>query len=216
MEGVRVLLVDDHVLFRSGMACALSECGGHVVVGEARDGLEGIEKARELRPDVVVMDLRMPRCGGLEACREIRAELPETNVLILTVSDSEADLFAGIKAGARGYLLKDVEPDELAQAISYIAKGGVIVSPAMAGALLDEFRAAQVLKPEVDTGLSQREVEVLQLVARGASNKEIAKTLFISENTVKTHLRNIMDKLQIANRSQAAAYAVQVGIVGQG
>lgn len=198
------------------MACALSECGGHVVVGEARDGLEGIEKARELRPDVVVMDLRMPRCGGLEACREIRAELPETNVLILTVSDSEADLFAGIKAGARGYLLKDVEPDELAQAISYIAKGGVIVSPAMAGALLDEFRAAQVLKPEVDTGLSQREVEVLQLVARGASNKEIAKTLFISENTVKTHLRNIMDKLQIANRSQAAAYAVQVGIVGQG
>lgn len=215
MEQTRVLLIDDHSLFRSGIALALAQNENHVVVGEARDGLEGIEMARDLHPDVVVMDLRMPRCDGVEACQVIRTELPQTNVLILTVSDNEADLFAAIKAGAKGYLLKDVEPDDLAQAIAHISRGGVIVSPTMATALLAEFETREVCRPEAASGLSQREVEILQFVTKGASNKEIAAALFISENTVKTHLRNIMDKLHMANRSQAAAYAIRAGILPQ-
>ena len=213
MESVRVLLVDDHPLFRCGIGSALAEKQNLEVVGEARDGLEGIERAKELLPDVVLMDLQMPRCGGVEACQAIRTELPLTSVLILTVSEKEADLFAAIKAGATGYLLKEIEPEDLAQAITYTAKGGVIVSPAMASKLLTEFKTGEVCKVEATSGLSQRELEVLQEVTKGASNKEIAATLFISENTVKTHLRNIMDKLHLANRSQAAAYAVSNGIL---
>jgi len=213
MEHIRVLLVDDHSLFRSGIAFVLGEDDNYIVVGEAKDGLEAIEMARELLPDVVVMDLRMPHCSGVEACQTIRRELPHINILDLTVSDEEDDLFTAIKAGAKGYLLKDVEPKELAQAIDHIARGGVIVSPPMATTLLAEFETREVCKPEATSGLSQREVEILQEVTKGASNKEIAGALFISENTVKTHLRNIMDKLHLANRSQAAAYAIKAGIL---
>lgn len=214
MDAVRVLLVDDHTLFRRGVAAVLASQEKLVVVGEAADGFEGIQKARETRPDVVVMDLIMPKCGGLEATAALQTEVPEANILILTVSDKESDLFAAIKAGARGYLLKNSEPDELLRAIFLIAKGGVIVSPAMATKLLGEFTvaAAEEPPPEATDKLSKREEEVLQLVARGATNKEIASTLFISENTVKTHLGNIMTKLHLANRSQAAVYAVKAGI----
>ena len=213
MERVRVVLVDDHSLFRRGVAAALANEEAIEVVGEACDGLEGIEKARELMPDVVVMDLQMPRCSGMEACQALQAELPAINVLILTVSEKESDLFSAVKAGAKGYLLKDAEPEELSQAVIHISKGGVIVSPSMASKLLTEFKTGDVYKAQSTSGLSNRETEILHEVAKGASNKEIAATLFISENTVKTHLRNILDKLHLANRSQAAAYAIRAGLL---
>jgi len=218
MDTVRVLVVDDHTLFRRGIAAVLANQENLEVVGEALDGLEAIEKTKEIAPDVVLMDLNMPRCSGLEAIQALQIEMPEVNVLVLTVSDKEADLFAAIKFGARGYILKNTEPEELIHAILHIAQGGVIVSPLMATKLLTEFKdlSAGVERESIqgiDADLSPREGEVLQLVAQGASNKKIADSLFISENTVKTHLRNIMEKLHLANRSQAAAYAINRGLV---
>jgi len=217
MDTVKVLVVDDHTLFRRGIAAVLANQESLEVAGEALDGLEAIEKTKAIVPDVILMDLNMPRCSGLEAIQALQTEMPQVNVLVLTVSDKEADLFAAMKFGARGYILKNTEPEELIHAILHIAQGGVIVSPLMATKLLTEFKdlSAGVEREsiqEVDAALSPREGEVLQLVAQGASNKKIADSLFISENTVKTHLRNIMEKLHLANRSQAAAYAVEKGL----
>ena len=218
MDSIRVLVVDDHTLFRRGIAAVLANQEGLEVVGEAADGLEAIEKAREMALDVILMDLNMPRCSGLEAIQALQAEMPQVNVLVLTVSEMETDLFAAVKFGATGYLLKKAEPEELVHAIISIAEGGVMVSPLMATKLLTEFKdlaAGMEKKPaeEASADLSPREGEVLQLVAQGATNKEIADSLFISENTVKTHLRSIMEKLHLVNRSQAAAYAVKRGLV---
>ena len=218
MDAVRVLVVDDHTLFRRGITAVLANQEGLEVVGEALDGLEAIEKTKEIAPDVVLMDLNMPRCSGLEAIQALQTEMPQVNVLVLTVSDKEADLFAAVKFGARGYILKNTEPEELIHAILHIAQGGVIVSPLMATKLLTEFKdlSAGVERESIrgtEAILSPREGEVLQLVAQGASNRKIADSLFISENTVKTHLRNIMEKLHLANRSQAAAYAINRGLV---
>ena len=222
MEAVRVLVVDDHALFRRGIVTVLANQENISVVGEAVNGLEAIAKAEELAPDVILMDLNMPQCSGLEATQALQAKALLVNILVLTVSDNEADLFAAIKFGATGYILKNTEPEELVQAIYHIAQGGVIISPVMATKLLDEFRnsgsGAKAEKTADETAdekdnMSPREDEVLHLVAQGATNREIADSLFISENTVKTHLRNIMDKLHLANRSQAAAYAVKRGLV---
>ena len=218
MKPIRVMVVDDHTLFRCGITAVLAGEENLEVVGEASGGLEAIEKAKQIVPDVILMDLNMPECSGLEATQALQTEMPQVNILVLTVSDKESDLFAAIKFGARGYILKNTEPGELIHAIFHIAQGGVIVSPLMATKLLTEFkglRAGVEKKPaeEAGAGLSPREGEVLQLLAQGATNKEIGNSLFISENTVKTHLRNIMEKLHMANRSQAAAYAVQKGLV---
>ena len=218
MEPVRVLVVDDHALFRRGIVTVLANQKNISVVGEAVNGLEAIDKAEALVPDVIVMDLNMPQCSGLEATQALQAKMPQVGILVLTVSDNEADLFHAIKFGATGYILKNTEPEELVQAIHHIAQGGVIVSPMMAAKLLAEFRgsgtdAMAKKTAEEEDNLSPREDEVLRLVSQGATNKEIADSLFISENTVKTHLRNIMDKLHLANRSQAAAYAVKRGLV---
>ncbi len=218
MDTIRILVVDDHTLFRRGIAAVLANQEGLVVVGEASDGLEAIAKAKEIVPDVILMDLNMPRCSGLEATQALQAEMPQVNILVLTVSEMEADLFAAVKFGATGYLLKKAEPEELESAILHIAQGGAIVSPLMATKLLTEFKdlSAGVEREPVEKAnadLSPREGEVLQLVAKGATNKEIADSLFISENTVKTHLRSIMEKLHLVNRSQAAAYAVKRGLV---
>ena len=219
MDTVKVLVVDDHTLFRRGIAAVLAHQEGLEVVGEASDGLEAIEKAREIAPDVILMDLNMPRCSGLEAIQALQAEMPQINILVLTVSEMETDLFAAVKFGATGYLLKKAEPEELISAILHIARGEVIVSPLMATKLLTEFKdltagAEKESVEKADADLSPREGEVLQLVAQGSTNKEIADSLFISENTVKTHLKNIMEKLHLANRSQAAAYAVKRGLAG--
>ena len=218
MEALRVLVVDDHALFRRGIVTVLANQDNINVVGEAVNGLEAIAKAEELAPDVILMDLNMPQCSGLEATQALQAKALQAKILVLTVSDNEADLFAAIKFGATGYILKNTEPEALVQAIYHIAQGGVIISPVMATKLLAEFRDASTGARTESTNnekdnMSPREDEVLQLVAQGATNKEIADSLFISENTVKTHLRNIMDKLHLANRSQAAAYAVKRGLV---
>lgn len=218
MELIKVLVVDDHSLFRRGIIAVLANQENLKVVGEASDGLEAIQKAKEIAPDVILMDLNMPHCSGLEAIQAIETEMPQVHTLVLTISDSESDLFAAMKFGARGYILKNTEPEELIHAILHIARGGVLVSPLMATKLLTEFKDLKVVvekEPEEKAGahLSPREMEVLQLVANGASNKEIGDSLFISENTVKTHLRSIMEKLHLANRSQAAAYAVKRGLV---
>ena len=218
MNPIKVLVVDDHALFRRGITAVLANQKGLEVVGEALDGLEAIKKAEEIAPDVILMDLNMPHCSGLEATQAIETKMPQVNILVLTVSENEADLFAAIKYGARGYILKNTEPEDLIHAIFHIAQGGVIVSPLMAAKLLAEFKDFETgereeAAQETEAVLSPREGEVLQMVAQGATNRQIADSLFISENTVKTHLRNIMDKLHLANRSQAAAYAIQRGLV---
>jgi len=218
MDPVKVLVVDDHTLFRCGIAAVLANQDSLEVVGEASDGLEAIEKAKKIAPDVILMDLNMPHCSGLEATQALQTEMPQVNILVLTVSDSESDLFAAIKFGAKGYILKNTEPDELIHAIFHIARGGVIISPLMATKLLNEFKdltagVERESTQEADAAISPREGEVLQLLAQGATNKEIGDSLFISENTVKTHLRNILEKLHLVNRSQAAAYAVKKGLV---
>ena len=217
MSRIKVLIADDHTLFRRGIAAVLAGQTEMEVVGEAADGLEAIAKTRQLIPDVVLMDLNMPNCSGLEATQALQLEMPQVKILVLTVSDNEADLFAAVKFGAKGYLLKKAEPEELVDAIFSVTQGGVMVSSQMAIKLLAEFndRAAGGHREPTEPSnakLSPREGEVLQLVAKGATNKEIADSLFISENTVKTHLQNIMEKLHLANRSQAAAYAVKKGL----
>ena len=214
MDRIKLLVVDDHTIFRRGLIDILGADETLEIVGEASDGNEAVTKARALKPHVVLMDLNMPNCDGVEATRRLQGEMLEINILILTVSDKEEDLFAAIKAGARGYFLKQEEPEQVIQAIQHTARGGVIVSPAMATTLLTEFKSRQPAPAMEDSSsLSHREQEVLQLVAQGASNKEIGSRLFISENTVKTHLRNILDKLHLVNRSQAAAYAVRSGLI---
>ena len=218
MKPVKVLVVDDHALFRRGISAVLTNQKNLEIVGEATNGLEAIEKAEKTSPDVILMDLNMPHCNGLEATQALQTKAPQINILVLTISENESDLFAAIKFGAKGYILKNTEPEELIQAILHIAQGGVIISPTMATKLLAEFKdpgtpAETESSQKSEANLSPREVEVLQLVSQGATNKEIADSLFISGNTAKTHLRNIMEKLHLANRSQAAAYAVEKGLV---
>lgn len=211
---MRILLVDDHALVRNGIA-SLLRAHNIDVVGEASDGLEALEKARQLKPDIILMDIKMPRCNGLEATRLIKAEMPEVKVIILTVSDDEEDLFEAIKSGAQGYLLKNIKAEEFVSLLDGVAKGEAAISPLLATKIIDEFsrQAAQVAKPALPgSELSVREIDVLRLVSTGALNKEIAATLNITENTVKYHLRNIMGKLHLSNKAQAAAYAVRKGL----
>ena len=213
MDRIRVLIVDDHTVVRKGLVAILSEMPEIEVVGEASDGNEAVSEARRLMPQVVLMDVIMPNCDGVEATKTLQAEMPEIRIMMFTISHREEDLFAAITAGATGYLLKSEEAAELLTAIREVSRGGVIVSPPLAGRLLEEFA-----KQHSDTtlplnNLSAREEDVLQQVALGSSNKQIAATLHISENTVKTHLRTIMEKLHLSNRSQATAYAVRSGLM---
>ena len=214
-EKMRVLIVDDHDLFRDGIASLLS-ARGYEVVGQASDGLEAVIRARELRPDLVLMDIRMPNMGGLEATRFITSEMPDVKVVMLTVSDDEADLFEAIKSGAQGYLLKKLKSEVFFDLISGVRSGEAPISPRMASKMLAEFLQGQTphSKAERKSTLSAREMEVLELVAQGKNNKDIAASLIISESTVKYHLRNILDKLHLDNRAQAAAYAASRGVGG--
>ncbi len=185
------------------------------VVGEASNGLEALDCVRATRPDVVLMDINMPVCNGVEATRLIKGEYPETKVVALTVSDEDDDLFDAIKSGAEGYLLKDLKPEELFDLLQGVSRRETPISPAVAGKLLNEFRRRPWRDSAETAGLNltARELEVLQLVAEGLSNGEIAARLFIVEGTVKNHLHNILEKLHLENRLQAATYAVREGLV---
>ena len=181
------------------------------VVGEAADGITATELAITTAPDVILLDVRMPRRTGVEACRAIKEDVPATKIIMLTVSDEEADLYESVKNGAAGYLLKDSSIEEVAQAIRVVNEGQSLISPSMAVKLIDEFK--QMSKPEREQGpalrLTERELEVLRLVAKGLNNREVAKELFISENTVKNHVRNILEKLQLHSRMEAVMYAMR-------
>ncbi len=199
------------VYLRRGLVMLLGVEDGIKVVGEADDGVEGTNLAASAAPDVVLLDVRMPKRSGIEACVAIKEVVPSAKIIMLTVSDEEADLYEAVKSGASGYLLKDSSIEEVAQAVRVVADGQSLISPSMAVKLIDEFK--QMSRPERDqvTGLrlTDRELEVLRLVAKGLNNREIAKQLFISENTVKNHVRNILEKLQLHSRMEAVMYAVR-------
>jgi DNA-binding NarL/FixJ family response regulator len=210
-EPIRVAVVDDQELFRRGLTMLLGVEDDIDVVGEAGDGIAATELAATAVPDVILMDVRMPKRSGIEACVAIKEAAPTARIIMLTVSDEEADLYDAVKNGASGYLLKDSSIDEVAQAIRVVADGQSLISPSMAIKLLDEFKQmSRSDRQQVPTPrLTDRELEVLKLVARGLNNREIAKQLFISENTVKNHVRNILEKLQLHSRMEAVMYAVR-------
>lgn len=213
---IRVLIVDDHVLFRRGLELALRGEPDIEVVGEAGDGDEAVERARELRPDVVLMDVRMPGADGIEAAKRIREAQPFVRVVILTGSEDDDDFFAAVRAGVNGYLLKEVSDAEVADAVRAVHRGDSLISPPMASKLLAEFNALTRLVEDRHAGaprLTSRELEVLRLVARGMSNRGIADELVIAENTVKNHVRNILEKLNLHTRTEAAMYAVRERLV---
>ena len=212
-DPIRVLVVDDHALFRRGLQMVLEQEDDIDVVGEAGDGAEAVEKSADTMPDIVLMDVRMPKRGGIDACTAIKDAVPSAKIIMLTISDEEADLYDAIKAGASGYLLKEISIEEVAAAIRAVHEGQSLISPSMASKLLSEF--ASMIKrtderQQVPTPrLTDREMEVLRLVAKGLNNRDIAKQLFISENTVKNHIRNILEKLQLHSRMEAVVYAVR-------
>jgi DNA-binding NarL/FixJ family response regulator len=218
-EPIRTMIVDDHALFRRGLEMVLDEEPDIELVGQASDGTEAVEKAAESVPDVVLMDIRMPRSNGIEACRAMKEAAPSAKIVILTISDEEEDLFEAIRAGASGYLLKDIPLDEVADTVRAVHGGQSLINPSMAGKLLTEFatlakrddgeRAQELPAPR----LTEREMQVLKLVARGMNNRDIAKELFISENTVKNHVRNILEKLQIHSRMEAVMVAVREKLI---
>jgi two-component system NarL family response regulator len=212
-DPIRVLVVDDHALFRRGLEMVLQQEPDIEVVGEASDGAEALATAVNTTPDIVLMDVRMPRGGGIDACTAIKDAVPSAKIIMLTISDEEADLYEAIKAGAMGYLLKEISIEEVASAVRAVAEGQSLISPSMASKLLTEF-ATMIKKTDErqqlpTPRLTDREMEVLRLVARGLNNRDIAKELFISENTVKNHIRNILEKLQLHSRMEAVVYAVR-------
>lgn len=210
-DPIRVLLADDHTVVRGGIRALLEGESGIEVVGEAADGEEAIEKARALNPDVILLDLMMPEKTGIEAIEEIKQENPDARILVLTSFSDDDKVFAAIKAGALGYLLKQTSPGELFQAIHDVFNGESSLHPTIARKLIRELNRPTNLPP-VDEPLTEREVEVLIFVARGLSNQDIADRLVISERTVRTHVSNILSKLHLANRTQAALYALKEGL----
>src|SRR5438445_2524797 len=215
MAGIRVVIVDDHDLFRTGLRNLLEEQSVQVV-GEAAAGAEAVRAVAELTPDVVVMDLNMPGMSGVEATRQITSISPLTRVVVLTISDQDGDVLDAILAGACGYLLKDSSIGELMQGIRSAAVGESLISPTIASKVLQRVRASSPMPDiaeQIQTQLSEREIEVLKLIANGRDNADIAGQLHISPKTVKNHISNILMKLQIENRIQAAVYAVRSGLV---
>ncbi len=210
-RAITVLVADDQELFRRGMQTVLATEAGFDVVGEACDGAEAVTRATDLAPDVVLMDVRMPEMDGIEATRRIRELAPSTRVIMLTVSDEEDDLYGAVRAGANGYLLKDASLDEVADAVRAVARGESLISPSMASKLLSEFTnlTGETTPDPAEPKLSDREREVLKLVAQGLTNREAANALHLSENTVKNHVANILDKLHLRSRLEAAMYAMR-------
>lgn len=211
MERIGVLIADDHPVVRRGLRTFLELQDDIDVVGEASNGEEAVERVRDLLPDVALVDLVMPQLGGIEAIRRIRALSPSTKVIVLTSFADDENVFPAVKAGAAGYLLKDVEPDALLEGIRKVYRGEALLHPAIAAKLMAELSEQE--RRSSDEVLTERELDVLRLLARGLSNKEIASELFISEKTVKTHVSNILAKLHLADRTQAALYAVRQRLV---
>ncbi|GAA4737855.1 response regulator transcription factor [Amnibacterium soli] len=217
-SGIRVLLVDDQELVRVGLRMVLDAADGLEVVGEAADGAAAIRRVHELRPDVVLMDVRMPGLDGIEATRRITAESDAVRVILLTTFDLDEYAFGGLHAGASGFLLKDVASDELLRAVRTVASGDAIVSPRVTRRMIELTRGIlpAATAQEADDGLTEREREVLQALAAGASNQEIAAQLFLSESTVKTHVGRVLSKLHLRDRVHAVIYAYEHGLAGPG
>lgn len=209
---IRILIVDDHAVVRRGLVGLIASEPGMKVVGEAVDGLEAVEKTRTLLPDIVLLDLKMPRMDGLEAIAEIKSRDPEARILVLTSFDEDDQVFPALKTGALGYLLKDSTPQELLQGIRRVYEGESSLDPAIARKLVRELREPSEPEP-VQELLTEREMQVLRLVAQGLTNQEIAARLFISERTVRNYVSNILGKLHLANRVQATLYALREGWV---
>jgi two-component system, NarL family, nitrate/nitrite response regulator NarL len=214
MNSIRVLLVDDHPLFRTGLAALLAKESGFEIVGEAQDGIEALAKAKELKPELVLMDISMPRCDGLEATRRIRKALPWIKIVMLTILETEKKLFEAIKAGADGYILKNVKPEALFATLRGIAAGEAAISQVTANKIIGEFAEPPQEGRDNREDLTDREREVLQFLTQGLTNKEIGQKLNVAENTVKNHLKNILGKLQVENRVQAATLALKEGLTG--
>ncbi len=212
---MRVLLADDHPLFRDDLATLL-KARGMEIVGEATNGLEALQQTRLLKPDLILMDVNMPRMNGLEATRLIKTEMPETKIVILTVSDDDENLFEAIKSGAHGYLLKSMASQTFFEVLKGVAQGDAPITRTLAAKILDEFaphRQHEEALAANKADLTEREKEVLRLVADGSTNRDIAAQLIITENTVKYHLKNILEKLHLRNRAQAVAYAIETGLL---
>ena len=216
MTPIRVLLVDDHQLFREGLAIILNNQPDFQVIAEADDGLEAQIKARKLKPDLILMDVIMPGCDGLEATQRIKQELPQTTIVMLTVREEDDDLFQAIRNGAQGYLLKSIRSKEMLEMLRTAAHGEAAITPAMGSRMLEEFRRISQLanqEPQEVETLTQRELEILSLVTAGDTNHEIAAKLQISIHTVKTHMRNILAKLHQERRYEAASFALKEGLI---
>ncbi len=212
MDQIKLMIVDDHTVVRDGLASILERQEDFQVVGQASNGLEAVERVPALQPDVILMDLRMPELDGVEAMRRISGERPETRFLVLTTYDSDEYIFDAIEAGAKGYLLKDTSPEDLFEAVRAVHRGESGIEPGVAARVLDRF--AQLSREEAQAPLlSERELEVLQLMAKGSANKEIAAGLSISDSTVKTHVANIFQKLDVRGRTEAVTHALQIGII---
>jgi len=217
MSKTRVLLVDDHSLFRDGLARILNSQIDFEVVGEATNGLEAVAEANKLKPDLILMDVGMPVCDGLEATQRIKQEFPDVTIVMLTVNDENDNLFEAIRNGARGYLLKSIRKEEMLSLLQGAMRGEAAITPSMAGRMLHEFRRLDrqpSFNPEEKYPiLTQREKEVLVLVASGASNKDVAEKLSVSIHTVKSHIRKILDKLHLTSRHEAASFAQREGLI---
>jgi len=207
---IRILITDDHAIVREGLHKLISTEPGMEVIGEAADGIQAVQMACELKPDVILMDMVMPRMGGLEAIRKIKEECPEARILVLTSFSDDETVFPAIKAGALGYMLKNTSPNLLLSAIRDVYQGNSSMSPDIANKLMSELQRKSDL-PLTKDPLTQREMDVLKLVAQGFTNQEIADQLVISEGTVRTHVSNILSKLHLANRTQAALFALREG-----
>lgn len=215
MAEIKILIVDDHEMVRDGLSVMLEREDDFTVVGEAQNGLEAVEKAKSLRPDVILMDLRMPEMDGVEAMRQIRAEQDDVKFLVLTTFDTDEYIFDAIDAGANGYLLKDTSREELFRAVRTVNRGESLIEPGVVSRVLDRLTqlSHQAAQGPDHMALSDREVEVLQLMAKGSANKQIAGDLSITESTVKTHVANIFQKLEVGHRTEAVTKAISQGII---
>jgi NarL family two-component system response regulator LiaR len=211
VDTIRILIVDDHAIVRKGQRALIETEPGMKVVGEAGDGIQAVKLAHSLEPDVILLDLLMPRKGGIEAIADIKANNPQIHILVLTSFAEDDKVYAAIKAGAQGYLMKDASPQDILAAINQVYRGEPSMTPAIAHKLMRELQRASDLPP-TEEPLTVREVEILKLVAQGLTDRQIANSLVISDRTVSTHVSNILSKLHLANRTQVALYALKEGL----